>query len=498
MDATCWHYSKAKATARSPAMSRDQWLRTRAARIGRRHMARRHTGAEETPSSHGPPLLILAHLSPRRQLWLNIVLCVLSGFALATTLICFGHSHRARTLEDTADGASWVVITGLLFLFLTVNLLLIRPFNGSVRRCWISAIAFSVICAIGIGTIWELARSEPPEGTVIGLRVTNRRDVARFISARYEKADHPFQVPTGVQLQGVRFPGGHNVEVTGYLWMYFPKEIPASIPRSFTLPEAQGAPQISQVYHHADAHGEAFGWTFSTTLRQNFDYTKYPLDRHSIWIRIWPAGKMRSVIAVPDFGSYPPWQDELLLGTDPQFTQAAGLKPVGTAFSYETNTYRTSLGRTSYSGSSATPELYFNLVVQREIYGALGKTVVPLTAVAILIFVTLLLTTRDHERRERVGFTSLATLSLGMTALLVTVVRHKDILDFIDSDVNVYLETFPILIYAMIVGTIVNAVLVATTANRALLWRENLLPALLFWPILTGVLFLVTIVTFQF
>ncbi|NIO79302.1 MAG: hypothetical protein GTN53_02015, partial [Candidatus Aminicenantes bacterium] len=50
------------------------------------------------------------------------------------------------------------------------------------------------------------------------------------------------------------------------------------------------------------------GWYFDVTVRQYFDYSKYPLDFHSVWLRIWPKNFLYDDILfpVPDFDSYKP------------------------------------------------------------------------------------------------------------------------------------------------------------------------------------------------
>ena len=49
---------------------------------------------------------------------------------------------------------------------------------------------------------------------------------------------------------------------------------------------------------------EVIVWRLKATIRQSFSYVRFPFDRESIWLRLWPADLERPMVLVPDFGSY--------------------------------------------------------------------------------------------------------------------------------------------------------------------------------------------------
>ena len=44
---------------------------------------------------------------------------------------------------------------------------------------------------------------------------------------------------------------------------------------------------ISEEYRRRQGSEEVIGWYFDVTVRQAFDYSKYPLDTQDVWLRLW-------------------------------------------------------------------------------------------------------------------------------------------------------------------------------------------------------------------
>ena len=58
------------------------------------------------------------------------------------------------------------------------------------------------------------------------------------------------------------------------------------------------------------------GWYFEVTLRQSFNYKKYPLDHKTVWIRMWPRNFLKRTLLFPDFAAYSSTELEDAFGFD--------------------------------------------------------------------------------------------------------------------------------------------------------------------------------------
>jgi hypothetical protein len=67
----------------------------------------------------------------------------------------------------------------------------------------------------------------------------------------------------------------------------------------------------------------------------------------------------------------------------------------------------------------------------------------------------------------------------------------------LDSQHLSYLEAVPVMLYVMLLLTALNAILVTSHFHVPILdYRNNLLPELLYWPVLLGGLLVVTMLVF--
>lgn len=173
--------------------------------------------------------------------------------------------------------------------------------RGGSRFLWWTSTAVSVGLLATLISIWYLAGTAMRDMPDIGSPVLDQADVETFL------ADHPepdvggeqLRIPTGVFIQSLEFLSTNNVQVTGYVWQVYAASVPSDIQRGFVLPEAvDEAYQTQEVYRHAEAGGETIGWYFHATLRQAFDYQRYPFDRQDVWLRLRHPDFGRGVLLV--------------------------------------------------------------------------------------------------------------------------------------------------------------------------------------------------------
>lgn len=210
-----------------------------------------------------------------------------TGWSLGTVIFKEEHTVGDRIVRRRLIDIS---LAGLAFLACTAALGF-RAQQGQVRGLWRTALGASALFWLEIIFVWHVADTLEDRDRYGAIDiVTGPAGLDSFLSRHAaQQASHgdpPIHVKTGVFVQSIEFANANNVIVTGYLWQRYPREIPEAIARGFVLPEAESS-EVEQAYHRKEGTGTVIGWSFRATLRQHFDYSKYPLDRNTVWLRIW-------------------------------------------------------------------------------------------------------------------------------------------------------------------------------------------------------------------
>jgi hypothetical protein len=352
-----------------------------------------------------------------------------------------------------------------------------------------------VLLALLVG-VWSQAGSTTRDAPGIGSPVLDQAEVDAFLANRPDPpAPGSVRIPTGVFVQSVEFLDTTNVQVTGYIWQTYPDTVPPDIQRGFVLPEAvTEAYQAEEVYRHATDGGETIGWYGHATLRQPFTYGRYPFDRHDVWLRLRHPDLGRDVLLVPDFAAYAEMTPTALPGLEEHFVYE-GWDPEFTGFSYVLNRYTTTFGVGTNPAPGPTPELYYSIGLKRDVLSPLLDQVLPLGVIALLLFMTLTLATQDHARQERLGNHPFDVLWFCTALLFVVILSHNGIRGAVSPQQIAYLEIFPFTLYVAILLVALNTMLLALpSVPRLVAYRDNLLPRLLYGPLLCGCLLLLTLI----
>ena len=114
-----------------------------------------------------------------------------------------------------------------------------------------------------------------------------------------------------------------------------------------------------------------------------------------------------------------------------------------------------------------------------------------------MLFGVLLLTTRRQERREPAGWSSTNVLAYTAALFFVVIVSHVNLRQQISANGVLYLGWFYFLTYLAILLVSINAVVFILASERRLIQHEdNLISKLLYWPVLTFALLVITFVVF--
>ncbi len=143
----------------------------------------------------------------------------------------------------------------------------------------------------------------------------------------------------------------------------------------------------------------------------------------------------------------------------------------------------------------ALPELYFNLALKRSFLGPFVDQVLFAAAVALMLFLVLALTASDEERKTRFGFSPSGALGATSGLLFAVILKHTQLRAAVGQQGIAYLEALPFLFYLLIPLVALNAIVLASPWQlRFVEWNHNLLPKLLYWPLLLGLLLAITLV----
>jgi hypothetical protein len=439
--------------------------------------ARRSAG----PSWVRPTAAVLLVLSAAGSLW-----------TLSRYLQRYGSIVAAP--DTPLIGASLVLA---VVAIIALAVLIFRPERGQLAALVATFTTWSIALLVALVLAWAaIARSELQDrwhGTPVTTTAETNAYLARHIPAEIDG----IRIPTGVIIQSMEFLTGDNVEVTGYIWQRFGPDVPEDMDRGVVLAEGvKEAYDAKEAYRYEEGGVETIGWYFAATLRQPFEYAEYPFDEQNLWVRIWPRDFSRDIVLVPDFSSYNTMRPTSMPGVESEFVYS-GWSPVYSGFSFSEEEYDSSFGIGVAGQYPDLPDLYFNLILDRNFVGPFFDIFVFAIAVACLLFGLLALTTDDENLKSRFQLSTAGVLTAASGLLFAVILKHNQIRSGVDTKGLSYVETIPIILYGIIIVVVLNAILLASPVKvRLIAFRHNLVPVLAYWPVLLSLLLAVTLIVF--
>ena len=300
-----------------------------------------------------------------------------------------------------------------------------------------------------------------------------------------------YRVRTGIFIKSFIFTGASNIQVSGYIWQHYEDGVhdaikPVEGEVGFILPEAVdvGNGVIEEVYRMPQPDGELIGWYFEQTLRQKFDYTSYPFDHKTVWIRFWPGEFDVNVALTPDFAAYPATGPRDVFGIDNEIVMGTWERE-NTYFDYRLSDLDTTLGIGQNEFQTNLPELHYNFVIKRNFANAFIVHMVPLIVVTMLLFGAVMTVTRREGLVERHDFSTSSVIGTCSVLFFVILLAHVQLREGFAGSPVIYMESFFFLMYFLLLGVSVNTYLFASEAVPSLWiihYKDNLLPKAAFWP----------------
>ena len=155
---------------------------------------------------------------------------------------------------------------------------------------WFLSLLLSLAAVAIIGYKWKKTQPQYKNGHI---KVSSKEELKKSFndckSIEFEGDGQPIHIPIGFFIQSFSFMNANDVNINGYIWMKFPKNLPEDFVEEFIFPEEvnSNATETIKIYTVDQGDHKLLGWYFDVIVRQSFDYSNYPLDIHSVWLRIW-------------------------------------------------------------------------------------------------------------------------------------------------------------------------------------------------------------------
>jgi hypothetical protein len=449
--------------------------------IARAALAHEPGFAESSTGLTGLPSWIILEPVPSAQWSLGLV--ALKGELL---LVPPGASAQRVRMILLAVGLAWCVL----------GCLLVGPgrAGGAVpeRNLWGLVLGGSLATSAGMGLLWFFSFTYHPAPRNEERPILTRPALEAFKEDLGHLGADMASVPprflrTGVFISQLDPAGPNSLRVCGQVWGRFPRDLPPE-DRGFLFPEAvsldQGTPTV------LDQSGEFLVLQpFKAVFPMQKDTVRtYPFDQSSVRLRLWPKRFHGNLVLQPDLASYTLMAPSSLPGVD------AGLSLPGwvlreSRFSYLVHRYNTRFGVDAFIGHQESPELAYTLVLRRKFTNPFIATFLPILVVASLLFALLLTVTRMRDRASAIGYNVVNVLRSVISLFFPVVLAQINLRSQVVMEGLLYIEYYYFAVYLLILAVAADALAVAISGSPLLAWRDNLAARLLFWPILTGLFF---------
>ena len=364
----------------------------------------------------------------------------------------------------------------------------LRPWRLRELALWSCSAAF-FLAFLGVTVVAARAanaRRDPLPN--LGNQVLSTHESEAYLASKGVDPKKSHAVKTGIFLTHMEFESSNNVAVSGYVWQIYPPDTPKELQKGVVFPEAVngGYDDMQQAYDVTTPEGvQILGWHFDLTFRQRFDYAKYPFDQQDVWLRMWHRDFEQDAILIPDFEGYPPWVPSETIGLEKQFVYT-GWSPMFTRFGYLENTYASTFGFGAYAPKPSFPEMVYTTSLRRLSTAPFVNHVLPLMVTYVLTFAILLFMVKDDER-------SFAILSSLTGLFFLTLLNHQQINTVAAADGLSFLGLASGIMYLSFFGVAANGLALARLDIPFLEWRNNLLAKLLFLPVTSFVLAVISV-----
>ena len=412
--------------------------------------------------------------------------------------------YKNDLLGDTTElNRRYIKIALVLSAFFLI--LLAIYFNKDFlneREIWVLSVLGSILLLVNIVLIGYLQHSSnqshstnksPPLTDVASLNSFVEQQHARSETLKLPKS---IPVPTGIYIQRMEFEDSYNLNVGGTIWQKYPLDFVDKIKVGFRLPQISPfaeASYIEESYRKEIAPKEdengflLVGWDFRVTLRLNFKYGNFPLDKRHINIEILPLDNNDHLIFTPDLASYNYTNPSKKSGINNRI-EISGSEVLASYFNYSIESYDADFGYGTKEIFEKVPVLHYNVQLRRKLLNAFVTYLIPIFVVLFMMFILIISTSKSVEKQGIIE--SMAAFAF------VLVFSHIDMRKEIVTADLIYIEYFYFATYLLIVISTYNLVTYAKVNSKNFDFNDNQIFKAVFFPIFYILILIVTLVKF--
>ncbi len=441
------------------------------------------------------------HIDPKsgQQSWIFFEPIPSTGWSM---VVVFVREKIGANTQQLRQQEIWIAMSAVAVLSL-LSVLFTRSYLGGQRRIWTLMLTVSLLFMSGIAFIWHLTIRDPIIEEKRVVTIVDRAGLDNFTtSLKKTMGDNtthpPVFIPTGLFVQSMEFSNANNTILTGYVWQKFKLGVHDHIERGFLFPELSSADdmEIEEQFRRKEGNTETVQWYFRVVLRERFDYSHYPFDKANIWIRLWSKDFENNAVLIPDLEAYSLINPTSLPGLEKDLF-LPGWTFQESYFDYKYNTFTTDFGKITHRGHETLPEMYFNIVARRNFLGPFISNLIPIIVVSFLLFGLLIIGSKHSEKSSWLNFNAQDILASCAALIFVIILAHIDLRGTLAAEGILYLEYFYFVMYIATLMITINAILFSLDVQLKLVqYQDNLIPKLMFWPLITGSLLILTLVIF--
>lgn len=435
---------------------------------------------------------IIDHISTTtgKASWLVFSPIPLTGWSIQNTYI---KNSLNTDLNSQRHQLFHILIVALLSL-IALSALVFRIDKCNRIRLWWFSGTTAALLTLGIWGMWYLALTYHDYESNDNKPINNVQSLKYYTDGvtkerKTEQLDPPAFINTGVYIDAIEFKGANDILIAGRLWQRFNLSDKKSLPGKNIGVEFPHAKQtkFSVIGEHKTDDELIKHWRFSTEIRFELDYSRYPLERENIMLRMRAKSNGERTLLIPDLGAYKLLTPTLKPGLD-KAVFLPGWEIDSTHFSFMSTDKLTNFGIERSVNDKDLDDLLFEISMTRVFVDAFISNLTPLVVALIVLFALTLLAEKIEIGR---------VISICVAVFFVVVFSHLDIRKNIATGEIFYLEYFFFVVYIAIILVPINPLRIAFEKSiTAFDFQDGIIHKTLYWPSIMTLFFLITLKTF--
>lgn len=346
--------------------------------------------------------------------------------------------------------------------------LVFRVTRGDGWFSWSAVITFAVLCALGVGWVWWLARTAPQVEAGLNGDGQSLVDIVDNYTRRVRQDEHLDEVTpvyAGVSLTSVEDTGDHDLVLSGIAWQRFTEDgtatdgdQPGAFEPGFVFSDNPGDTTFEALYDETNGKTRTLGWSFRTRVPGPSDITRFPFDRGAVTLRLAPRDIDKPIILIPDLPEYDLTAPAARPGLGDGF-KLPGWAVERSYYEYQPNPRDSTIGIPDYSVRVDEPQLAYTILFARNSVTPFISRMLPVVVVSILVFCLFLIvySTRLHPEDFPLG-TGVTSLSFLSALMFVLILGHNSLRSALGTSGIIYLEYFYFIMYFAVLAVAIRII----------------------------------------